>query len=439
MTLRHPLASALALSALLCPLSAQQDWVTWTSVDGVSQTDQFGTAITGVGDWNGDGYDDYAVSSVGSDRTLQNAGLVTIFSGFDDSVMAEIEGIEAADQLGASLANLGTHDGDGLPKIAVGAPYASSANGVFSGLVRIYAWDDAAGTLSLVTELLGSAPGALFGSSLAAFELNGDGDLDLAVGAMGANFQDGEVSTFVMSDAGAATPASAVYAGATGSMEMFGWSLASSNTFSGGAGGVSGDDLLVGAPFADDVAVDAGAAILIDEFGTQTLLLNPFGSTANAHLGYSVAGGEDLLGDGSEDLVAGAPDTTQGDVIIWDGSDLTPAELLPGSGSGGQFGYSVLVCPDTDFDGMGDVAVGSPQALGGRGTMQVFTVAGAPSQLHSAAGPSGTNGHLGWSLGVVGDLNQTDKMEIAASAPNRDNMIGHVDIYAPPAQDIGPI
>lgn len=439
MTLRHPLASALALGALLCPLSAQQDWVTWTSLDGTAQTDQFGTALTGVGDWNVDGYDDYAVSSVGSDRGLQNAGLVTIFSGVDDSVLAEVEGLVAADQLGWSLANLGSHDGDGLPKIAIGAPYASTASGAFSGVVRIYAWDNVAGSLSLVTELLGPAPGALFGSSLAAFELNGDGDLDLAVGAMGANFQDGEVSTFVMSDAGAATPASAVYPGDPGSMEMFGWALSASDTTTGSPGGSLGDDLVVGAPFADDAAPDAGAVVLIDEFGGQTVLVNPFGSVANGHLGYSVTGGQDVIGSGSQDLAAGAPDTTLGDVAIWNGATLAPVLQLPGGGAGSQFGYSVLMSPDANFDTRGDLAVGSPSALGGRGTFQVYSVAAGVTQLHSAAGPSGTDGRLGWSLGVIGDLNQTDKMELGAGSPYRDGLTGHVDIYSPPAQDIGPI
>lgn len=440
-TSRHPLLTALTLGALLSPLAAQQDWVAWTDVSGQSATDQFGTAITGVGDWNADGYDDYAVSSVGSDRAAQNAGFVAIFSGENDSILATIDGNAAADQLGFALANLGTHDGDGIHKLAIGAPYASSANGPFTGLVRIYSWDNASGTLSLSTELLGPAPGALFGFSLAAFEMDGDSDLDLAVGAMGAGFQDGEVLTYSMSSAGAATPAVDIYSGASGSMEMLGWSLARGGSVGGGGKGIGGpvsETLIAGAPFADDLVADAGAAVILEN-GSQTLLPNPFAASVNGHLGYSVTGGYDALGNSTGDYAAGAPDTFTGNVAIWDGASLTSPVQLSGLSNGGLFGYSVLFTQDTNFDGYGDLVVGSPGALNQRGAMNVFSVRSGELGLFSATGATGTSGNYGWSLGEVGDINQTDKIEIGVGAPFQGNDVGHIDIYAPPAQDIGPI
>lgn len=441
-TPRHPLLIALTMGALLTPLVAQQDWVAWTDVSGANPSDQFGTALTGVGDWNADGYDDYAVSSVGSDRAAQNAGLVTIFSGQDDTILAEIDGLAAADQLGFSLASLGMHDGDGLFKLAVGAPFASTANGPFTGLVRIYSWDNLSGSLSLTTELLGATPGALFGFSLAAFEMDGDSDLDLAVGAMGASFQDGEVLTYTMSAAGAATPAADIYSGTSGSMEMLGWSLARGGVLGGGGKGIGGpvaEALIAGAPFANDLAPNAGAAVILDEFGDQTQLPNPFASIADAHLGYSVAGGYDALGNGIGDYAAGAPDTINGDVAVWDGNSLTTALQLSGVGNGNQFGYAVLMIQDTNFDGYGDLVVGSPGAINQRGAMNVFSVNAGELELFSALGTNGTTGNFGWSLGEVGDLNQTDKLEVGVGSPNRGNDVGRVDIYAPPAQDIGPI
>lgn len=436
MTRSHPLATALVLSALLSPLSAQQDWVTWTTVDGGSPTDQFGTALTGLGDLNSDGYDDYAVTSIGADNAGQNTGMVTFFSGQDDSVLTVIDGL-SGEQLGFSLAFLGEHNSDGLPKLAVGAPYASTANGPFSGLVRIYTWDDANSTANLFQELPGSTPGALFGISLAAFDDDGDGELDLAVGASGTNFQDGSVETFLVTDFGAS--ASNTFFGASGSMEMFGWSVASAVLPSPGAGVGATYELVVGAPFADDTAVDAGAVILIESNGTQTTLFNPVGSVANAHLGWSVAGGMDARGNGIADVAAGAPDTTNGEVVLWDGASLGVAEVMLGAAPGVQFGYSVLLCPDTNFDGYADLAVGSPSALGGRGAANVYAVANAPSQVHSTTGQAGTDGNLGWSLGIIGDLNQTDKMEIGVSSPRFNGLVGRIEIMAPPAQDIGPI
>lgn len=435
MTSSHPLATALALGALLCPLSAQQDWVTWTTVDGVAPTDQFGTALTGLGDLNSDGYDDYAVTSPGSDQASQNGGLVTIFSGQDDTVLAEIEG-GSAEQLGYSLAFLGEHDSDGLPKLAIGAPYASTGNGPLSGLVRIYSWDANTSSMSLWQEINGSSPGALFGASLAPLDEDGDGDLDLAVGAIGTNFQDGSVETFNLNSSGAST--SNTYLGATGSMEMFGWSISRTGVPAVGTGGPVGDSLVVGAPFADDTAVDAGAVILVENSG-QTTLFNPVGTIADAHLGFSVSAAFDARGNSLADIAAGAPDTTNGDVVLWDGSTLGIAQVLQGATPGSQFGYAVLMCPDTNFDGYADLAVGSPSALNDRGAASVYSVAGAPLQVHSTTGQGGTDGKLGWSLGIIGDLNQTDKMEIGVGAPRTDNLIGFVEIMAPPAQDIGPI
>lgn len=436
MTRSHPLATALALGAMLCPLSAQQDWVTWTTVDGVAPTDQFGTALTGLGDLNSDGYDDYAVSSPGSDSAAQNGGLVTIFSGQDDTVLAVLEGT-SAEQIGFSLAFLGEHDNDGMPKLAVGAPYASTGNGPLSGLVRIYSWDSSTSTMSLFQELPGSAPGALFGSSLAAFENDGDGELDLAVGAIGVNFQDGAVETFTVNSSGAS--ASDVYLGASGSMEMFGWSVSRADSAGIGAGVITDGLLVVGAPFADDTAVDAGAVVLIDALGAQTTLFNPVASVASAHLGYSVSGGMDVRGGISSDIVAGAPDTTNGDVVLWDGDTLGVAEVAQGAAVGAQFGYAVLLSPDANFDDLADVAVGSPSVLGGRGAANVYSMALGVSQLHSTTGQSGSTGNLGYSLGLIGDLNQTDKTEIGVGAPNFDGQIGMIEVMAPPAQDIGPI
>lgn len=436
MTRSHPLATALALGALLCPLSAQQDWVTWTTVDGVAPTDQFGTALTGLGDLNGDGFDDYVVTSPGSDNSAQNGGMVTLFSGQDDSVLAQIDGL-AAEQIGFSLTFLGEHDGDGLPKFAVGAPYASTLNGPFSGLVRIYSWDNSTSSVSLFQEIAGPAPGALFGASLAAFEEDGDGELDLAVGAIGTNFQDGSVETYVLNSSGAS--ASDSYLGASGSMEMFGWSVSRADSPSVGSGIAADGLLVVGAPFADDAAVDAGAVILIDSNGSQNTLFNPVGSVADAHLGYSVSAGMDVRGNSTSDIIAGAPDTTNGELVLWDGDTLGVSEVLQGAANGAQFGFAVLLCPDTNFDGYADVAVGSPSVLNDRGAANIYSMALAPLQVHSTTGQGGSTGNLGWSLGVIGDLNQTDKMEIGVGSPRFDNLIGRIEIMAPPAQDIGPI
>lgn len=435
------LASAAALVTLLAPLSAQQDWVAWSSVDGAANTDQFSYAIQAVGDWDQDGYDDYAVSSPGSEALFQNGGMVTIHSGENDSVMLTIDAMDSADQLGFCLANLGTHGGDSMPKLAIGAPFASTANGPFSGLVRIYAWDNATSTLSMLDEILGSNPGMMFGASLAAFDRDGDSEMDLAVGAIGANFQDGQVLTFDMSSAGVALPAADIFDGEAGSGQMFGWALSRANVSNGAppGGGIVADDLVVGVPFADGLASEAGLVILIDETGAMTELSNPLSSTAGAHLGYCVSAGLDALGDFQEDISAGAPDTANGNILVWSGEDLTIGRNLTGTNAGDRLGYSAVLIPDTNFDGFADVAAGAPGFQSDRGALRVSEVAISGADLYTALGIAGTNAQFGFRVASVGDINQTDKMEVAVGTPWIANDRGRLETFAPPAQDIGPI
>jgi hypothetical protein len=438
-----PFAALSAVAVLISPLAAQQDWIAWSDVNGSATTDQFSSAIEPLGDWNQDGYDDYAVSSPGSDALYQNGGLVTIHSGLDDSVLASLDSLGAGEQMGYCLEFLGSHNGDGLPKLAVGAPFATTANGPFSGFVRIYAWDSSTATMTLVDEILGLTPGAMFGSALAGYDRDGNGDLDLAVGAIGANLMDGQVLAFTLSSAGVSLPAAATYDGNPGSMEMFGWSITGTDvTGAGGppSSGVNVDGLAVGIPFADDLAAEAGAIVLIDSAGTLTQLANPVGSQAAAHLGYSIAGGENVFGDLTLDLSAGAPDTTNGNVFVWDGVDFSVAANLAGDSAGSRYGFALAMIPDTNFDDKYDLAAGAPATNNGRGAFRVNEAdTAATEQLFAADGVAGTTGQFGFRLNPVGDINQTGKVELGVGAPWIASNRGRLETFAPPAQDIDPI
>jgi len=436
-----PLALLAATVALLTPLSAQQDWIAWSSLNGASNSDQFSAAVTTVGDWNQDGYDDFAVSSPGSDILYHNGGLVTIYSGHDNSILASINALATGEQLGFSLASLGTHNGDGLPKLAISSPFAPSLNGPFTGFVRIYSWDFNNSTPILVDEIFGSAPGVLFGISLAGYDRDGNGDLDLAVGAIGANLQDGQVLAFQMSSAGVALPAAAIYPGNAGSGEMFGWSLAGTDISGTNPPlGTNENGLAVGVPFADDLANEAGAVVVVDELGTMTQLANPLGNVANAHLGYSISGGLDAVGTVVPDLSAGAPDTAKGNVLTWSGEDFSVASNLVGESVGDRYGFSLVMITDTDFDDMADIAVGAPGTLAKRGSFRVNEVATPANEiLYTANGIAGSNGQFGYTVSSLGDINQTGKGEVGVGAPLLSYNRGRLEIFAPPAQDIGPM
>lgn len=408
-------------------------------MDGQNVRDHFGQSIAGVGDLNLDGYEDYLIGSPGFDGTGQNAGLVVLLSGETSTPLASISGLNPGDQIGHSIAFLGEHDGDGIPKVALGSPYATTALGAFTGITRIYGWDSVANDFTLLDELDGPMVGAMFGATLAAFDEDGDGDLDLAVGAIGANSLDGQVLTFTMTAAGPDLPASGVYDGSLGSGEMFGWAMCATDTSTGAPGTNPGEDLVVGAPFAMDLAVESGAVILIDDAGGMTQLINPFSTIADAHMGYSVAGGGNALGDAMEEIVAGAPDTLLGNVLVWSGSDLSVRRNLSGSAAGDRFGQSVLLIPDANFDLLADLAVGAPGFDGDRGAFYVNEISLAGYLLYSGQGTPGSGDQYGTSLAAIGDINQTTKSEVAVGAALANSRAGMVDVFAPPAEDIGPI
>lgn len=80
---------------------------------------EFGRALSGVGDWDGDGLAEIAVGA-------PIAGRVFIYSGarggLEEKPLAIIAGAQAGAMLGASVAGGGDVDGDGCPDLVLGAP-----------------------------------------------------------------------------------------------------------------------------------------------------------------------------------------------------------------------------------------------------------------------------------------------------------------------------
>lgn len=159
------------------------------AVVGEGSDDRWGRAIAVVGDIDGDAVDDYAVGSeavaVGGGRKF--AGRVSIYSGADGSEIfrqtgraGTARGAPFADAFGASIANLGDQDGDGVADFAVGAPGASSGGvvTVFSGGKRDRR--DKTGLKRQVLWVVSGAAGSGIGRVVAsAGDLDGDGRAEL--------------------------------------------------------------------------------------------------------------------------------------------------------------------------------------------------------------------------------------------------------------------
>lgn len=167
----------------------------------LSNNEQFGTAVTSLGDIDGDGAADLAVGprfGTISDGTGQGAAYI-VFLNDDGTVKTSkriadgTNGLPAgtlgiSDSFGQSVASLGDLNGDGVSELAVGALGENSGRGAVHVLFLNDLGQVTANTKIAegVDGLPGGtlSPGDLFGSSIAAIgDLDGDGLTDLAVGS----------------------------------------------------------------------------------------------------------------------------------------------------------------------------------------------------------------------------------------------------------------
>jgi hypothetical protein len=253
---------------------------------GDTDDDEFGAAVAGLGDLDGDERADVAVGAPAADGVggagSADAGRVRVFSGATGAVLRELVGEIAGEGLGRALADAGRVDGDLLHELVAGTSGGSY-------LARVYAGLDGA----VLHTFFGDSNLDWFGTSVAGpGDVDGDGADDVVVGAPQAFLGPGYVR---------------VFSGATGAvirqhsgqafLDLFGWSV-------GAAGDVDHDgrrDVLVGAPFFDGGAGFNSGRLRVFSGATGALLTQAEGDEVDGSLGWSVAGAL------CADAIAGAP------------------------------------------------------------------------------------------------------------------------------------
>ncbi|GDX80612.1 hypothetical protein LBMAG42_24230 [Deltaproteobacteria bacterium] len=348
-------------------------------LSGDAAGDSAGWAVAGPGDVTGDGTPDLFVGAPGASGAGDQAGAVYLIDGTAAGSVALSAGTtwtgEAAwDYAGSALAGTGDLDADGLADLAVGA-----WGGGTGDVGRVYWIAGGTGVGSLT-----AAAGWLDGEDLldgagravaAAGDVDGSGVGGLVVGAPG-------------SDAGGLEAGAAylwlgapVGAGDLGNSDARWVGVAASDaagTSVAGVGDEDGDgydDVLIGAPGADDGGVGAGVAYLVRGPVSGELSLADadawfVGEAAGAAAGTSVAGGGDVNGDGFAELLVGAPGTAgdrayAGLAYLVNGPaigafDLFNADARLAGESGAAFaGHAVAGAGDADGDGDDDVLIGA--------------------------------------------------------------------------------
>ncbi len=361
------------------------------ALEAESSNDYAGAAVAGLGDATGDGYADVLIGAISADDT----GAVYLIEGPPEAMSLDsadviLSGDEWGDQAGYALADVGdlsgdgSHyaaaglysesvylfdvttlsssvlsdapveltsggsngqpafiggpgdlNGDGYADVAIGAAFegVTSSSGR-EGVVHVFT-----GPLSGVIDtgdsdlaLTGESYDAYSGWSVAgAGDVDGDGYPELIIGAFG--------------DATAANRSGAAYlvsysADGTVSLGDADAKLTGLSEYDDagyavdGAGDVDGDgydDVLIGAPYEDSGASDAGAVYLVYGPSSGALSLSGAdavlqGEASSSYVGSAVAGAGDVNGDGYADVVIGAYGYSSGS------SEVGVAYLLFGGG-----------------------------------------------------------------------------------------------------------
>jgi len=172
------------------------------TIIGKAAGDLMGLSVSGAGDVNGDGFDDFMLEAYGNDDAGNVAGAAYVFFGSatlsgtkrlgaGESADVTILGKLAVDFLGKSVSGAGDVNGDGFDDFMVGALGNDDGGASYTGAAYIFfGASDLSGTKSLgagqsadVT-MLGKASNDKLGTSVSgAGDVNGDGFDDVIVGA----------------------------------------------------------------------------------------------------------------------------------------------------------------------------------------------------------------------------------------------------------------
>lgn len=371
---------------------------------GIETGDRLGLAVTRAGDINGDGLEDILIGAPGAnDNTGESYVVFGNPGGFTPSLDLSqlngsngftLKGIAANNYSGSSLDAAGDVNGDGIDDLIISAPGAENTGQSylifgtsqgFSANLNLSSLDGSKGF-----KINGIEADDASGISVkGAGDINGDGLDDLIIGAAQAN-----------GNAGQSYVVFGQYTGFSANFDLS--SLLPSN---------EGD-------------------------GSQGFVIN--GITAEDSLGFAVSGAGDINGDGFDDLIIGAPeanDNTGQSYVVFGKSggfaasfDLSAVDgsnsfTLNGLAEGDRLGSSVSSAGDVNGDGLDDLVIGAAGEEGSIGSS--YIVFGRTNGFPGNFDLSNLDGSNGF---VVSGLAENDRLGISVSGAGDINGDGFDDL-----------
>jgi hypothetical protein len=347
-----------------------------------------------------------------------------------------LRGESYGDYTGLSVSMGGDVDGDGVDDLLIGAQNYGSQNvgaawllpgGTRSHtlgrpdtiLVGVGRWDEAGQDVAIVPDL--DADGyddVLVASQQAASSLGGDGVVYVVMGPVSGRFPLSGADA--IHEAGAGSEAFGGALAAPGDIDLDGW-----------------PELLVGAAGDDLGGANAGAAVLFrgPHATGRRPAARLLGEAAGDEAGAAVARAGDTNGDGHPDLLVGAPEAggdARGVVYLWQSvarglCALADADRqLAGGAADDRVGDALAGGQDLDGDGLDDLVIGASQdGAGGALAGGVYLVAGSgtgstTSDAFAVVTGAAAGDRLGQALASPGDLDGDGVADLVLGAPGAD-------------------
>lgn len=319
------------------------------SLAGTTFAEWFGWSVSRAGDLDNDGHDDFIVGAPHDDTLISDGGAAHVYSGATGQVMYSWYGDGYQGWFGYSVADAGDTDNDGFPDLVVGA-WRDNKNGLDSGSARAFSGQSGA----LLHQWLGDAAGDELGFSVAgAGDTNNDGYDDVVVATLDIDIQvlDGGGARLFSGQDG--TILKQFYGDSTA--DWFGYAVR-------GAGDLNGDgyaDVLAGAPRDDNNGDDSGMVRAFSGFDHSMLL--QVDGPVKSQFGWSLDDLGDLNGDSVPDFIVGLPRrfSYAGEARIISGFDGSVVDSFF-TATPGFYGYSVSAAGDANGNGTPDVLIGAP-------------------------------------------------------------------------------